>query len=185
MTRPGSEEALVAEAAAGDRRAQSELYQRHVDTAWRRLGRMLGPDSEREDLVQQAFLEVFRGLGQFRGQASFATFLGRVLVNIACDHLRGRGRRPPLSDDLLDELAAPGASPEKNAENRERLRLIWTLLDRIAPKKRIAFVLSEVEGLSLTEVAAVMDISADTARKRVDHAQRELRAMLQRRGEAP
>jgi RNA polymerase sigma-70 factor, ECF subfamily len=185
LTTPAGDQAQVQRAAAGDRRAQAELYEQHVDGAWRRLGRMLGPDSEREDLVQQAFLEVFRGLGRFRGEASFATYLGRVLVNLACDHLRRRGRRPPLSDQALEDLTAPGASPERDAENRERLRLIWSLLDRIAPKKRIAFVLSEVEGLSLPEVAAVMDISADTARKRVDHAQRELRAMLQRRGEAP
>ena len=177
---------LVLRAGRGDRAAYQELYQRHVDAAWRRLGRLVGPDAEREDLIQQAFFEVFQGLTRFRGEASFSTYLGRVLVNMACDHLRRRGRRPlPVPGEVLELVEAPEASPERTAQSRERLSLIWGLLDRINPKKRVAFVLHEVEGLSLAEVGAVMDISADTARKRVEHAQKELRAMLGRRGEEP
>ncbi|HEY0714710.1 MAG TPA: sigma-70 family RNA polymerase sigma factor, partial [Polyangia bacterium] len=87
------DEDLVARALRGDRQAFDDLYRRHVDLVWGRLGRLIGPDPEREDLVQQTFLEVFRGLPRFRGDARFATFLYRVMLNLACDHLKRRGRR--------------------------------------------------------------------------------------------
>jgi RNA polymerase sigma-70 factor (ECF subfamily) len=79
------DEELIRRALGGDRQAFDDLYRRHVDVVWRRLGRLLGSDSEREDLVQQIFLEVFRGLDRFRGEAAFATFLHRVVLNTAFD----------------------------------------------------------------------------------------------------
>ena len=81
---PDSDQALVERARGGDRGAFDELYRRHADLVWSRLGRLLGPDPEREDLLQQIFFEVFRDLWRFRGEAAFRTFLYRVVVNIAC-----------------------------------------------------------------------------------------------------
>ena len=98
-----SDQALVERARGGDRGAFDELYRRHADLVWSRLGRLLGPDPEREDLLQQIFFEVFRDLWRFRGEAAFRTFLYRVVVNIACDHLKRRARRPrPVSAADLD-----------------------------------------------------------------------------------
>ena len=66
----GTDEELVQRAMGGDRQAFDDLYRRHVDVVWRRLGRLIGPDPEREDLVQQIFFDVFRGLDRFRGEAA-------------------------------------------------------------------------------------------------------------------
>jgi RNA polymerase sigma-70 factor (ECF subfamily) len=173
-----TDEELVTRAAAGDRTSFDELYRRHVDLVWSRLGRLIGPDPEREDLTQQIFLEVLRALPRFRGDATFRTFLYRVVLNTAYDHLKRRGRRPPgVPFEELDELVDAAASPETRAALRQRLVLTWTLLDKIKPKKRIAFILRVVEGLSLEEIARLVHATPAAVAQRVRHAHRELGAL--------
>jgi RNA polymerase sigma-70 factor (ECF subfamily) len=178
-----SDEALVARALGGERRAFDELYERHADTVWRWLTRLLGPDPDREDLAQQIFSEVFDALHRFRGDARFRTFLYRVVVNTAVDQLNRRRRRRDGDDvaELVDVVADPGRSPEQSAEQRQQVASALELLDRIKPKKRVAFLLRVVEGLSLEEVAEVVDASVPTVAQRVRHASIELRALQARR----
>jgi RNA polymerase sigma-70 factor (ECF subfamily) len=176
-----TEEWLVRRAARGEQPAREELYRRHVDAAWKRLTRLVGPDPEREDLLQQIFLEVFHKLESFRGEASFSTFLYRVQTNIAIDHLKRRRRRPlPLPAEMLEAFATADASPERQAHARQRLERIWAALDRMKPKKRVALVLQAVEGLSLEEIGQLVEASADTVAKRIEHARKELQAALSR-----
>lgn len=178
----GSDEELVARAQRGDRQAFDELYRRYIELVWGRLGRLIGPDPDREDLVQQIFLEVFRGLGRFRGDARFRTYLYRVVVNRASDHLKRRSRRPlPLSLDELEPLPASEAGPETQADERQRISLSLALLERIKPKKRIAFLLRVVEGLSLEEVGELCQASPATVAQRVRHAHIELERLREKR----
>src|SRR5258708_40164576 len=117
----GTDESLVARAAGGDRQAFDDLYRRHVDLVWTQLGRLIGPDPEREDLLQQIFLELFRALPRFRGDASFRTFLYRIVLNTASDHLKCRRRNPsPISAEELEQLVDADASPEARAAQRPR-----------------------------------------------------------------
>ncbi len=170
---------LVRRATGGDRNAFDELYRRHVDSVYRQLGRLVGPDPEREDLVQIVFLEAFRGLPAFRGEAAFATWLYRIVVHAALEHLRRRGRRArPIACEDLDLPVC--ASPEEDARRREMAVRLLGLLDRIKPKKRIAFVLRVVEGLSCEEIAELVGASAPAVAQRVRHAQRELLALYER-----
>ena len=178
---PDSDQALVERARGGDRGAFDELYRRHADLVWSRLGRLLGPDPEREDLLQQIFFEVFRDLWRFRGEAAFRTFLYRVVVNIACDHLKRRARRPrPVSAADLDGLIDNQRSPEARAVERQRLALTLSLLGRIKPKKRIAFLLRVVEGLSLEEIAEIVEARPAAVAQRVRHAHLELDRLLEK-----
>ena len=177
----GTDESLVARAAGGDRRAFDDLYRRYVDLVWGRLGRLLGPDPEREDLLQQIFLEVFRALPRFRGDASFRTFLYRIVLNTVSDHLRRRRSRPlAITVEQLDELVDANASPEARAAQRQRLVTTFALLDRIKPKKRIAFLLRVVEGLSLEEIAELTRATPAAVAQRIRHAHRELHELTQR-----
>jgi RNA polymerase sigma-70 factor (ECF subfamily) len=180
-TTTGTDEELVGRAIGGDRQAFDDLYRRHVDVIWRRLGRLIGPDAEREDLVQQIFFDVFRTLDRFRGEAAFRTFLHRVMLNTAFDHLKRRARRSqPVAPEAIALLIDPAASPELRAEERERLAATSALLDRIKPKKRIAFVLRVVEGLSLEEIGALVGASPAAVAQRVRHAHLEIEALLAR-----
>lgn len=173
--------ALVDAARAGDHAAFTTLYHRHAGWVFARLTRLVGPGADREDLLQQSFLELHRSLPTFRGDASLATFLHRITVNVAFDHLRRRGRRPvDYAPDALDELIDGSPTPEERARRRDELHHVLTLLERLKPAKRIAFVLVAVEGLSLDEAAALLGANAPAVKQRVLHARRELLDLIDR-----
>jgi RNA polymerase sigma-70 factor (ECF subfamily) len=175
---------LVDAAAGGDRNAFAELYRRHLDSVHARLTRVIGPAPERDDLVQQIFLDVYRALRRFRGDAAFTTFLHRIVLNVACEHLerrrRARGRSEPLEARQLETLIAPGASPEQRARQREELTRLFALLEGLSPERRAAFVLVAIESLPLEEAAALLDARPAAIKQRVLDARRELARALDR-----
>jgi RNA polymerase sigma-70 factor (ECF subfamily) len=175
---------LVASIVGGDRSKFQQLYRRHLQAVHRRLTRMVGPVLERDDLTQQVFLLLHQALPRFRAEARFTTFLHRIVINVACDHLerryRDRKRTVPLSDDQLDALVAPEASPETRALQRQQLRRVFQHLAVLRPRKRIAFVLVAVEGLALEEAAELVGASPDAVKQRVLQARRELSARMAR-----
>lgn len=178
---PADDATLVAQVVDGDHAAYSALYLRYADRVFGRLTRLVGPGPDREDLLQQVFLELHRALPRFRGDSSVSTFIYRITVNVAFDHLRHRKRRPAdYSADALDELIDGATSPADRARVRDELRQVLVFLEKIKPDKRVAFVLVAVEGLSLDEAAAQVGARADAVKQRVLHARRELVAMMDR-----
>lgn len=180
-----AQETILVEAAGrGDREAFTELYRRHLDSVYARLTRVIGPVPERDDLVQQIFLDVYRALPRFRGEAAFSTFLHRIVLNVACEHLerrrRGRGRNEPLEAQQLETLIAPGTSPEERARQRQELARLFALLEGLSPKRRAAFVLVAIEGMPLDDAAALLDAKAPAIKQRVLEARRELARELDR-----
>lgn len=173
---------VIAAAQRGDPRAFDQLYRRHAQQVFARLTRLLGPSPEREDLMQQVFLELHRALPSYRGDAPFAAFVHGITVRVGYDFLRHRARkkRAALREEQFAELVAPGASPEAEARESQELALAFARLDALKPKKRIAFVLHVIEGLSLEEMARMLDTDARTLGQRVAYARRELLAMYQR-----
>jgi RNA polymerase sigma-70 factor (ECF subfamily) len=186
-SRDDEDAALVALHRAGDPDAFAALYRAHVPAVYRRLSRILGPIAEREDLTQDVFLALHRMLPHFRGDARITTVIHRIAINRACDHLRRQGRRPASIVDgwFFDELPAQGSSPEHRAAAREELAHVLTCLGRIKPKKRVAYLLRVVDGLSFEEIGEIVDASAETVAKRVQHGQRELDALLARAERRP
>ena len=174
---------LVRAAQTGDRTAFEELYRRHVQLVYARLTRLIGFSPDREDLVQQVFWSFHLALPRYRGDASVAAFLHGIVVHIAYEALRKRRRAMGTSKELeLDQLVAPDATPEARARQREQLARVFVLLERLKPKKRIAFVLHVVEELPLTEVAVLTRSQPRAVGQRVAYARRELLQMLQREG---
>jgi RNA polymerase sigma-70 factor (ECF subfamily) len=169
---------LIAGVLGNDRRMFAELYRRHVDSVYARLTRVVGPVLERDDLVQHIFLDVHRALPRFRGEARFSTFLHRIVLNVACEHLerrrRHRGRTLALEPQQLDEVIAPDASPEARVRARQELAEVFRRLEALSPKRRVAFILVAVEGLPLDEAAAQAGCSPDAMKQRVLDARREL-----------
>jgi RNA polymerase sigma-70 factor (ECF subfamily) len=179
---PGTDEIELAEAAAaGDPDAFALLYERYVALVHARLTRLIGPGPDREDVLQQVFLELHRALPRFRGDANLSTFLYRITVNVAYDHLRRRRRRAAELDvDAVDALIDGDASPEDRARRREELHMVFTMLERLKPDKRIAFVLVAVEGMSLADAAVLVGARPDAVKQRVLHARRELIELIER-----
>jgi len=172
--------ALVAAARAGDGAAFSRLFRRHADAVRTRLTRLVGPVAERVGLVQNVFIALHRALPVYRSEANVSTYLHRIAVNAAYDHLRARRRRGdgarPSNVDQLVDVASPALEDQVAA--RADLARLLALLDQLTPKKRIAFVLVAVEGCSLAEAAALIGAAEDTVKQRVLHARRELLARL-------
>jgi RNA polymerase sigma-70 factor (ECF subfamily) len=176
---PGDDRELVQRAGAGDRAAVEAIYRAHADRVFALLTRLVGPDREREDLMQDVFIRLHPALARFRGDCALSTFIYQITTRAAVDHLRRRRRQrtDAFADggtlDLDGEIA-PGLSPADQAARRQELADAMSLLDALSPKLRAAYVLREVMGLSHDEVARIVDAHPAAARMRVALARRAI-----------
>lgn len=174
------EPALIARAAAGDRASFRALYERHRGSVARLVYRMLNGAPEVDDVVQEVFLQVHRSLKDFNGQSKFSTWLHRVTVNVVLMHRRAAKSRPVFSGEVVADITEDRGAvlPDEDAARRERVRAFARLLDRVAEKKRVVFILHELEGMPPSEIAEIVDAPVLTVRTRLFYARRELEGML-------
>lgn len=175
---------LVRAAAGGDREAFRQLFARHRADVHRLVYRMIGPRSDIDDVVQEVFFQVFRSLKDFRAQSKLTTWLHRVTVNVVLMYRRAERSRPTYVEEQPSDLSEDDRNPQpdEEAERNERVRAFRRLLDRLADKKRVVFVLHELEGMSPQEISEVVGAPVLTVRTRLFYARRELEAMM---GEEP
>ncbi len=175
---PGADEsaALVSRARSGDRGAFRALFERHKSDVARLVYRMVGPRAELDDLLQEVFVQVHRSLKEFRGDSRFSTWLHRVTVNVVLMHRRAARSRPVLTEELptgsIEDASA--RHPDDEVERRARIAAFFSLLDGIAEKKRVVFILHDLEGLPPSEIATIVDAPVLTVRTRLFYARREL-----------
>jgi RNA polymerase sigma-70 factor (ECF subfamily) len=171
--------ALVARARQGDGAAIETLFQLHLPGVHRVVYRLVGPQADVEDLVQTVFVEAFRSLAGFRGDALFSTWLQRIAVRVTMHAIR---RRPPVAVPLLSdaELASDVPGPERTAAAREGLALLNKLLAELRPKRRAAFVLHVLEGHSIEEAAAILNASSAAVKVRIHDARRHIEKRIAR-----
>ncbi len=172
---------LVRRAQAGDERALHELFVRHQKDVARIVFRALGPDADLEDVVQDAFIQIFRSIARFRGTSKFSTWLYRVVTNVARMHLRSRKARPQMASGVAPEQvlhANPEDGPERLAQRHARMRALYRHLDKLSDKKRTVLVLHDFEGLAPAEIAQVVEAPVLTVRTRLFYARKELYAAL-------
>ena len=175
--------ALVARAQSGDRSAFRALFDRHRADVARLVYRMVGPRAELEDLVQEVFVQVHRSLRDFRGEARFSTWLHRVTVNVVLMHRRAERSRPVLTEEAPSGTIEDVASvhPDDEAERRARIAAFFDVLKEISEKKRVVFVLHDLEGMSPAEIANVVGAPVLTVRTRLFYARRELEQKMRER----
>jgi RNA polymerase sigma-70 factor (ECF subfamily) len=183
---------LAASAAAGDASAFEALIRRYQARAYGLAHRLLGPDGEPEDAVQEAFLQVLRGLPGFRNDAKFSTWLFRVVTNAALMQRRSRTRRQaaqsleslqPTFDEngMHSRTPAELSAPLHLEEHMDRQALAEKAaagLDRLPDAYRTPFVLRDLEELPTAEVAALLDLEPATVRQRVHRARVMIREYL-------
>jgi RNA polymerase sigma-70 factor (ECF subfamily) len=160
----------------GDERAFRALLSRYRGRALYLAARMLGDGADAEDVVQEAFLRVFRSIRAFRGDARFHSWLYRIVVNLCLDRLRSRPPCPTLSlDDDQHVLSPPGTgSPDSAWETRLRVE---ALLARLSPELRATLLLREMGGLSYEEIARELRIPVGTVRSRLSAAREQFRRL--------
>jgi RNA polymerase sigma-70 factor (ECF subfamily) len=170
---PADDLALAGLCAGGDRAAQRELFRSHRRQVHATLYRVLGSNRDMEDLVQEAFIEIFRSLDRFRGEARLSTWIDRITARVAYHYLR-RKRPEPVRLESVPEPADADATAEQRAQGREAARRLYRILDRLDPAQRIAFALHVIDDRPLREVADVTESSLVATKSRVWRARREL-----------
>jgi RNA polymerase sigma-70 factor, ECF subfamily len=181
---------LVEAARGGDTKAFRALVERHQRRAYAIAFSLLRDESDAAEVVQEAFLRVYRGLATFQGGSSFFTWLYRIVTNLAIDQLR----RPGRQNDELDESRGPldesdegsfpllsrvdGADPLDAMHRAELGGAIKAALDALPPYHRGVIIMREVEGLSYEEMAQAMGVSKGTIMSRLFHARQKLQRAL-------
>jgi len=154
--------------------AQRELFASQKQSVHHTLYRILGANREIEDLIQDAFLEIFRALPSFRGDSTLTRWCQTIATRIA--YLSISRRKPaPIDLEVVEEIIAnDDPDAHRLAHAREATRRLYTSLDRLDAKHRIAFALAVIDGLSLSEVAQLTESSTVAVKTRVWRARREL-----------
>lgn len=181
-----SDEALCRRVAERDEEAFDLLVTRYQERAYRMAWSLLGSADEARDLSQEAFLKLYQSARAFRGSAQFSTWFYRILVNLCIDHRRKRRgwRRLFVSTDtgeagtpVEEQPAQPQDQSEALSEERV-LSLLWSAVDRLAPRQRAAVLLYAREGLRSREIALALNCSEATARVHLHRALTHLRKTI-------
>ena len=178
----------VVQRVRGGETALYEILMRRCNLRVYRVARsILGDDAEAEDVMQEAYVRAYRNLHQFAGRAKFSTWLTKIAVYEALGRIRRRGRDEDL--DLLSEstlhtmtkMTADTPNPERQTYDRELKMVMECAIDALPVGYRSVFVLRAVEGLSVAETAACLDVGAETVKTRFHRARAFLRKELHRR----
>ena len=173
-----TDEKLVARVQQGDKRAFDLLVLKYQHKIVAIISRFIRDSAEVHDVAQEAFIKAYRALGNFRGDSAFYTWIYRIAVNTAKNHLVSRGRRPPATDvDVDDAEFLNGAdglrdntSPEHELMKDQLEQVVYKAIQSLPEDLRTALTLREMEGMSYEEIAEVMDCPVGTVRSRIFRA---------------
>ncbi len=176
MTSTGSEAELVARVVSGDREAFNAVMRGHEDRVFSVCLRILGDREKALDATQETFLTVFRKTHQFKGDSALGTWIYRIAVNTCYDEIRKSKRR--LIESLPDHLDPSDPSAEAAIESAGMWPEIEVALSSLPPEFRSAIVLSDIEGMTMVEVAQTLGVPVGTAKSRVFRGRRLLAKRL-------
>ena len=161
---------------AGDATAQRTLFRREYPRVHATIYRILGPSRDHDDLAQETFIAVFRGLPRFRAESRLSTWIDRIAVRVVFEFIRARGKTPlPLGVVELDDSAeSHGPLIDAQVHARDGLRRLYAALGELTPEQRTAFALYAIDGRSIAEVAKLTGVTGVTAKLRIWRARREL-----------
>ena len=174
------EQTLVVRAQEGDVRAFETLARRHQVALYRLAVRVLGNRADAEDALQDALLDAWRRIGSFRGEASFSTWLYRIVTNRCLGLLRRTRPAMPVADltEAGDVVGARSTSPERQAELDAGMTALAAALAGLPHDQRVCFVLRELEGLGYTEIAEITGAGETTVRGRIHRARKTLAEVM-------
>jgi len=185
---PVDDRDLVEAARRGDRDAFRTLFERYHRRAYSLAFGVLRHQDDALDVVQDAFIKAHKYLDKFEGNSSFYTWLYRIVMNLAIDHLRKHRRVKPVEldesrvdDEAVDDTLLPkmlGGNPGRALADKEIRKRIDQALDELSENHRTVLVMRELEGLSYEEMAQAMGCSKGTIMSRLFHARRNMQKRL-------
>jgi RNA polymerase sigma-70 factor (ECF subfamily) len=168
---------LVERVQRGDKRAFDLLVLKYQHKIVGLVGRYLRDQDEVQDVAQEAFIKAYRALPRFRGDSAFYTWLYRIAINTAKNHLVSRSRRPPdtdvdvdLEEGFYQESLSDMVNPENSLATDQLEAVVYKAIDDLAEDLKVAVTLREFEGLSYEEIADVMECPVGTVRSRIFRA---------------
>lgn len=173
-----TDQRLVERVQKGDKRAFDLLVKKYQHKIIALVGRYVNDHHEQQDIAQEAFIKAYRAIGNFRAESAFYTWMYRIAINTAKNHLVSRGRRPPGTDVEVEDAEnfslAEGmrdsASPEAILMRDELEERIFATLNKLPDDLKTAISLREFEGLSYEDIAEVMQCPVGTVRSRIFRA---------------
>lgn len=178
MTERSADLKLVERVQAGDKAAFNLLVLKYQGKLAKLISRFLRNSAEVEDVTQEAFIKAYRGLANFRGESAFYTWLYRIAINTAKNHLVASGRKAPeIGVDAQDAEQFEGASllqenstPERVVLAEEIKQRVNETIEKLPAELKTAITLRELEGLSYEEIAEAMECPIGTVRSRIFRA---------------
>ena len=180
---------VLARAQAGDQFAFAQIYALHKRRIYSLCLRMVGNKAEAEDLTQEAFLQLYRKIGTFRGDSAFTTWLHRLAVNTVLMHLRKRALAVVSLDHLIEEVPEERAGRSFGARDLMQAGVVDRLdIDRaltaMAPGYRSIFLLHDIQGFDHAEIATLLKCTRGNTKSQLHKARKVLRGALTPRAEA-
>jgi RNA polymerase sigma-70 factor (ECF subfamily) len=172
------DQALVERVQKGDKQAFDLLVRKYQHKIISLVTRYVSDWSEAQDVAQEAFIRAYRAIGAFRGDSAFYTWIYKIAINTAKNHLVSKGRRPPIGDITIDDaVLLDGASqlreratPERELLRQEIEQTVFGTVEELPEELRTAITLREVDGLSYEEIAEAMNCPIGTVRSRIFRA---------------
>jgi RNA polymerase sigma-70 factor (ECF subfamily) len=168
----------------GDVEAFLSLVERHRRSMYNLALRITGNEQDAKDVVQDSVLNAYLHLGEFEQRANLRTWLTRIVVNCALDHLRSRRRRPDLNnpqplDHVFDTAASASPDPERLATSADWRRRVAAVMEVMSPLERVTFTLRHFEGCSISEIAQTVGIGHNATKQHIFRAVRKIRRALE------
>jgi RNA polymerase sigma-70 factor (ECF subfamily) len=172
------DQTLVERVQQGDKSAFDILVLKYQSKIIQLVNRYVHDPDEAMDVAQEAFIKAYRAIGRFRGESAFYTWIYRIAINTAKNHLVASGRRPPTGDiDAQDAEQYEGATglreyatPERMILKDEIEKTVASAIDELPDDLKTAITLRELEGLSYEEIAQAMECPIGTVRSRIFRA---------------
>ncbi|MDF0533742.1 RNA polymerase sigma factor RpoE [Shewanella sp. A32] len=187
MSGQTSDQQLVERVQRGDKNAFNLLVQKYQGKVINLISRYVRNQADVADVAQEAFIKAYRALPNFRGESAFYTWLYRIAVNTAKNHLVSQGRRAPANDVDADEAEyydgsdalKEFASPERLMLSDEIKKVVFDTLESLPEELKMAISLRELDGMSYEDIANIMDCPVGTVRSRIFRAREAIDKKLQ------
>ncbi len=172
------DQALVERVQNGEKHAFDLLVRKYQHKIVSVVTRYVSDWSEAQDVAQEAFIRAYRAIGAFRGDSAFYTWIYKIAINTAKNHLVSKGRRPPIGDIAIEDAVQldgatqlrDRATPERELLRQEIERTVFATVEELPEELRAAITLREVDGLSYEEIAEAMNCPIGTVRSRIFRA---------------
>lgn len=173
-----TDQQLVERAQKGDNRAFDLLVRKYQHKIIGLISRYVHDHSEVQDVAQEAFIKAYRALGNFRSESAFYTWMYRIAINTAKNHLVSRSRRPPGNDmdisdaEIVDQSGrlSDSESPEASIARDQLEAAVYEAIENLPDDLRTAITLRELDGLAYEDIAQVMQCPVGTVRSRIFRA---------------